>query len=74
MNGLTVMDAQPTTVSARPRSLILYVYGGFVRRLGGWLAVADLITLMRDLGVDAQGVRGAVARMKHGGLLINSFI
>lgn len=67
-----VKDAMPDTVSALPRSLILYVYGGFVRRLGGWLAVADLITLMRDLGVEAQGVRAAVTRMKQGGLLINS--
>jgi phenylacetic acid degradation operon negative regulatory protein len=34
--------------------------------------VADLLTLMRDLGVDAAVVRAAVTRMKQGGLLINS--
>jgi phenylacetic acid degradation operon negative regulatory protein len=56
----------------RPRSLILYIYGGFVRRLGGWLAVADLIRLMDDLGVDDPAVRSAVARMKRVGLLAKS--
>lgn len=55
--------------SPRPRSLILYIYGGFARRLGGWLAVADLISLMADLGVEAPAVRSAVARMKEVGLL-----
>lgn len=54
----------------RPRSLILTVYGAYVRRLGGWIAVADLITLMSDLEVDAQAVRSSVSRLKHKGLLI----
>lgn len=54
---------------ARPRSLVLYVYGGFVRRLGGWLPVATLIRLMADLEVDAPAVRSALTRMKKGGLL-----
>jgi phenylacetic acid degradation operon negative regulatory protein len=56
---------------AHPRSLVLYVYGGFVRRLGGWLPVAALIRLMADLGVDAPAVRSALMRMKKRGLLIN---
>jgi phenylacetic acid degradation operon negative regulatory protein len=53
----------------RPRSQILYVYGGFVRRLGGWLAISQLITLMGDLGVESQVVRAAVSRMKSRGLV-----
>jgi phenylacetic acid degradation operon negative regulatory protein len=57
---------------ARPRSQILYLYGGFVRRLGGWLAVANLVALMADLGVEAQTVRAAVSRMKSRGLLSSS--
>jgi DNA-binding transcriptional regulator PaaX len=28
-------------------------FGAFLRRLGGWIAVADLLTLMEDLGLDA---------------------
>jgi phenylacetic acid degradation operon negative regulatory protein len=56
----------------RPRSQILYIYGGFVRRLGGWLRVSTLLALMADLGVEAQAVRAAVTRMKSGGLLSSS--
>lgn len=57
---------------ARPRSQILYIYGGFVRRLGGWLRVSALLELMADLGVEAQPVRAAVARMKSSGLLASN--
>jgi phenylacetic acid degradation operon negative regulatory protein len=57
---------------ARPRSLILYVYGGFVRRLGGWISVAGLIRLLGDLGVGAPTVRAALLRMKRIGLLTPS--
>jgi phenylacetic acid degradation operon negative regulatory protein len=59
-------------MSVRPRSQILYIYGGFVRRLGGWLRVSTLLELMADLGVEPQAVRAAVTRMKSGGLLSSS--
>jgi phenylacetic acid degradation operon negative regulatory protein len=55
--------------TVRPRSQILYIYGGFVRRLGGWLRVSALLDLMADLGVEPQAVRAAMTRMKSGGLL-----
>src|SRR5579872_3490179 len=55
--------------AARPRSQILYIYGGFVRRLGGWLPVSSLLGLMADLDVEPQPVRAAIARMKSSGLL-----
>lgn len=55
---------QPT-----PKSLILDIYGAQVRGLGGWLAVADLVALMADLGHDSRAVRAAVARMKRSALL-----
>jgi phenylacetic acid degradation operon negative regulatory protein len=57
---------------ARPRSQILYIYGGFARRLGGWLAVAKLVALMAELGVESQTVRAAISRMKSRGLLASS--
>jgi phenylacetic acid degradation operon negative regulatory protein len=57
---------------ARPRSQILYIYGGFVRRLGGWLRLSALLQLMADLGVEPPAVRAAVTRMKSGGLLASS--
>lgn len=51
------------------RSLILDVYGAYARPLSGWLAVADLVRLMGDLGQDAAAVRSATSRMKKSGLL-----
>lgn len=51
------------------RSLILDVYGAYVRELGGWIAVADLIELMAQLGVDEQAVRSTVSRMTRKGIL-----
>jgi phenylacetic acid degradation operon negative regulatory protein len=53
----------------QPKSLILDVYGGFVRELGGWIAVADLIVLLDDLGVDEQAARSSISRMKRRGIL-----
>lgn len=54
---------------AQPKSLIMDVYGGFVRELGGWIAVADLIVLLDDLGVDEQAARSSISRMKRRGIL-----
>jgi phenylacetic acid degradation operon negative regulatory protein len=51
------------------RSLILDVYGAYARPLSGWLAVADLVRLMGDLGQDHAAVRSAASRMKKAGLL-----
>ncbi|MFD8702356.1 PaaX family transcriptional regulator C-terminal domain-containing protein [Kitasatospora sp. NPDC059648] len=56
--------------SARPSSLIHTVYGEFVRRLGGWISIADLIALMAELGVDAPAVRSAISRLKKSGTLL----
>ena len=41
----------------------------FVRELGGWIAIADLVVLMDRLGVDEQAVRSAVSRYARRGLL-----
>ncbi|MBA2318028.1 MAG: PaaX family transcriptional regulator [Euzebyales bacterium] len=54
----------------RSKSLILDIYGGFVRHLGGWIAIAHLIRLMGDLGVDEQAVRSSVSRMSRNGMLV----
>jgi phenylacetic acid degradation operon negative regulatory protein len=54
----------------RPKSLILDLYGAYIRRLGGWMAVSNLITLMGQLGVDEQAVRSAVSRMTRRQLLV----
>lgn len=52
-----------------PRGAIVNVYGAFVRRIGGWMAIADLIVLLADLGVDEQAARSTIARLKRLGLL-----
>ncbi|MDI2129929.1 PaaX family transcriptional regulator [Yinghuangia seranimata] len=53
----------------RPGALISTIYGAFVRPCGGWVPIADLITLMADLDVDAPAVRSAISRLKKRGIL-----
>jgi phenylacetic acid degradation operon negative regulatory protein len=44
-------------------------FGAFLRRLGGWIAVADLIRLMAELDLNAQAVRSSVSRLKRRGVI-----
>jgi len=44
-------------------------FGVFLRRLGGWIAVADLVALMGDLDLDEQAVRSALSRLKRRGVI-----
>ncbi|MEU6294297.1 PaaX family transcriptional regulator [Streptomyces erythrochromogenes] len=53
----------------RPSSLINTVYGAFLRRIGGWISVADLLTLMAELDVDGPAARSAISRLKKKGVL-----
>lgn len=55
--------------AASSKSLIFEIYGAFVRQAGGWIAIADLVVLMADLGVEEQAVRSTVSRMRADGLL-----
>ena len=55
--------------AVRPRSLLMTFFGAFLRRLGGWIAVADLIALMADVDLDEQAVRSAVSRLKRRGVI-----
>lgn len=55
--------------AARPRHLIVTVYGLYGRSDGGWLSVASLIRLLADLGVDEPAVRSAISRLKRRGIL-----
>jgi phenylacetic acid degradation operon negative regulatory protein len=58
-----------TARSARPRHLIVTVYGLYARSDGGWLSVAVLIRLLAELGVDEPAVRSAISRLKRRGIL-----
>ncbi len=63
--------ADPAVVGAggRSSSLILDLFGLYVRRFDGWIAVAALVALMSDLGVDEGPTRSALSRMVRKGLL-----
>lgn len=61
-------------MNAPPRNRILDVYAAFVRPIGGWLAISDLITLLQPTGVDSQAVRSATSRMKRSGLLVSETV
>ncbi|MDI2127587.1 PaaX family transcriptional regulator [Yinghuangia seranimata] len=56
--------------ASRPSSLINTIYGAFVRPCGGWISIADLITLMAELDVDGPAVRSAISRLKKRGTLV----
>lgn len=56
-------------LAAMPRSLLMTFFGAFLRRIGGWIAVADLVALMADLDLDEQAVRSAVSRLKRRGVI-----
>ncbi|SEL30015.1 PaaX family transcriptional regulator [Streptacidiphilus jiangxiensis] len=56
--------------ATRPSSLINTIYGEFVRRIGGWISIADLIALMAQLDVDSSSVRSATSRLKKTGTLV----
>jgi len=58
-----------TARSARPRHLIVTIYGLYARSDGGWLSVAALIRLLAELGVDEPAVRSAISRLKRRGIL-----
>jgi phenylacetic acid degradation operon negative regulatory protein len=53
----------------RSRSVLLDVYGAFIRDLGGWIAVADLVRLLAAVGVEEHAVRLAVSRFWRNDLL-----
>ena len=60
------IDARPGSVA----SLLRTVIGLYLRRLGGWIAAADLVRLLGALGVDGPQARTGIARLRQKGLLI----
>jgi phenylacetic acid degradation operon negative regulatory protein len=49
--------------------LIVTLYGLYAREAGGWLGVASLVRLMRELGVEEPAVRSSISRLKRRGIL-----
>jgi phenylacetic acid degradation operon negative regulatory protein len=68
--SLTRGEAIMSENTIRPSSLINTVYGGFGRRLGGWISIADLIVLLAELDVEGPAVRSAISRLKKRGTLV----
>lgn len=52
-----------------PKSFILDIYGAFVRDMGGWIAVSNLVELMEYLGYEETHTRMSVSRFAKKGLL-----
>ena len=63
------MNSPAEPSSSSPGSLIITFAGLHLRRLGGWIAVADLISLLGRAGQPAPAVRQAMVRLKSRGLL-----
>lgn len=65
-----IAEAEPITVS--PSSLIVTFAGLHLRRLDGWIAVADLITLLGRAGQPETAIRQALVRLKSRGFLASA--
>jgi phenylacetic acid degradation operon negative regulatory protein len=51
----------------KPRSLILDVFGDYLRYVGSEVRASDLITLLGDLGVEASTTRVTLSRLRQEG-------
>ncbi|GAA2245405.1 regulator [Herbiconiux moechotypicola] len=60
------MDSRPGSTT----SLLRTVLGLYLRQLGGWIAVADLLELMEALDVPAPRTRTALVRVKKKSLVV----
>ncbi|MGG7508230.1 PaaX family transcriptional regulator [Plantibacter sp. YIM 135249] len=67
------MTRVPDDLDARPgstTSLLRTIVGLYLRRLGGWIAAADFVAVMGELGVQPASSRTAIARLKQKRLLL----
>lgn len=53
------------------RDLLLTVFGLYGRGSEGWIAVAHLVQLLSDAGVEPSGVRASISRLLKKGTLVN---
>lgn len=69
--GLRDAEAGPSPrAETQPRRLIVTLFGLYARAQNNWLAVAAVIRLMNDLGVDSPAVRSSISRLKRRGMLV----
>jgi phenylacetic acid degradation operon negative regulatory protein len=62
-------ESLPPDRAGSPSSLIVTFAGCYLRQIGGWVAVADLIRLLALVGVPEPAVRQSVLRLKSRGFL-----
>jgi phenylacetic acid degradation operon negative regulatory protein len=62
-------DSLPPDRAGSPSSLIVTFAGCYLRQIGGWIAVADLIRLLALVDVPGPAVRQSVLRLKSRGFL-----
>lgn len=55
-----------------PRRFIITLFGLYARAENNWLAVAALVRLMGELGIDAPAVRSSISRLKRRGWLVSA--
>lgn len=60
------VDSRPGSAT----SLLRTIVGSYLRGLGGWVSIAELIRLMDAVGVSSAHTRTAVSRVKAKGLLV----
>lgn len=60
------VDSRPGSAT----SLLRTIVGSYLRGLGGWVSIAEIIRLMDAVGVSSSHTRTAVSRVKAKGLLI----
>jgi phenylacetic acid degradation operon negative regulatory protein len=59
----------PPDRAGSPGSLIVSFAGSYLRELGGWIAVADLIRCLKTIGLVEPAIRQALVRLKSRGFL-----
>jgi len=69
MVGATGSAVLPPERSGSPGSLIVSFAGSYLRELGGWISVADLIRCLNAVDVGESSVRQALTRLKSRGFL-----
>lgn len=63
------LSASETSQTPRHQQLIVTIFGLYARETGASLPVSSLVRLLRELGVEAAGVRSSVSRLKRRGVL-----
>ncbi len=62
-------ESLPPDRAGSPGSMIVTFAGCYLRQVGGWIAVAELIRCLDAVGIGAPAVRQALVRLKSRGFL-----